>query len=104
MNDIEEIHFMLCTSGYLPPRNEYELYETEKHNTSYKLRNSDRRVDVEKIIKKSCSCSISYMHADDSSMVTEPIRRAAARNLESLPQNIIKKIKSQHSSKNDEDK
>lgn len=100
MEKIEELYNHLCSDGFLPPRNEEELLETEKRMVGYQFQNDDRHVDVQAIIK-GVSCEIVSMKRYDDGMVAEPLGMAA-RNFENLPPEIIDKIKKQHL-KNDKD-
>ena len=100
MEKIEDLYNLLCSDGFLPPRNEEELLETEKRMVGYQFNNDDKHVDVQAIIKGT-SCEIVSMKRYDDGMVAEPIGMAA-RNFENLPQEIIDKIKKQHQ-KNDKD-
>lgn len=100
MEKIEDLYNLLCCDGFLPPRNEDELLETEKRMVGYQFNNDDKHVDVQAIIKGT-SCDIVSMKRYDDGMVAEPIGMAA-RNFENLPQEIIDKIKKQHQ-KNDKD-
>lgn len=98
MGKIDELYNLLCSDGFLPPRNEEELLETEKRMEGYQFQNDDRHVDVQAIIKGD-SCDIVSMKRYDDGVVAEPLGMAA-RNFENLPQEIIDKIKKQHQ-KND---
>jgi len=100
MEKIEDLYNLLCSDGFLPPRNEDELLETEMRMVGYQFNNDDKHVDVQAIIKGT-SCDIVSMKRYDDGMVAEPIGMAA-RNFENLPQEIIDKIKKQHQ-KNDKD-
>ena len=100
MDKIDELYNLLCSDGFLPPRNEEELLETEKRMVGYQFQNDDRHVDVQAIIK-GASCEIVSMKRFDDGMVAEPLGMAA-RNFENLPPEIIDKIKKQHL-KNDKD-
>ena len=100
MDKIEELYNLLCSDGFLPPRNEEELLETEKRMVGYQFQNDDRHVDAQAIIR-GASCEIVSMKRFDDGMVAEPLGMAA-RNFENLPPEIIDKIKKQHL-KNDKD-
>lgn len=100
MEKLEELYNLLCSDGFLPPRNEEELLEMEKRMVGYQFQNDDRHVDVQAIIK-GASCEIVSMKRYDDGMVAEPFGMAA-RNFENLPPEIIDKIKKQHL-KNDKD-
>ena len=94
MDKIDELYNLLCSDGFLPPRNEEELLETEKRMVGYQFQNDDRHVDVQAIIK-GASCEIVSMKRYDDGMVAEPLGMAARNS-----QEIIDKIKKQHQ-KND---
>ena len=98
MDKIEELYNLLCSDGFLPPRNEEELLETEKRMVDYQFKNDGRHVDVHAIIN-GASCEIVNMKRFDEGVEAEPLGMAA-RNFEKLPQKIIDKIKKQHQ-KND---
>jgi hypothetical protein len=100
MDKIEELYNLLCSDGFLPPRNEEELLETEKRMVDYQFKNDGRHVDVHAIINDA-SCEIVNMKRFDEGVEAEPLGMAA-RNFEKLPQKIIDKIKEQHQ-KNDKD-
>ena len=89
MGKIEELYNLLCSDGFLPPRNEEELLETEKRMEGYQFQNDDRHVDVQAIIKGD-SCDIVSMKRYDDGVVAEPLGMAA-RKFENLPQEIIDK-------------
>lgn len=94
MEKMEELYNLLCSDGFLPPRNEEELLETEKRMNGYEFKNNEKHIDAQAIINGT-SCEVVSMHDFDSCMVAEPIGMAA-RNFENLPQSVIDKIKAQH--------
>lgn len=94
MEKMEELYNLLCCDGFLPPRNEDELLETESRMTGYQFKNEGRRVDVQSNINDA-TCEIVSMKTFDDCMVAEPLGMAA-RNFGALPQSVIDKIKSQH--------
>ena len=51
---IEEFEAMLCSTGYLPPRNEEELLFFEQLYGAQKSRLAGKHVDVESIINGTC--------------------------------------------------
>ncbi len=100
MEKMEELYNLLCSDGFLPPRNEEELLETEKRMVGYQFENDDRHVDAQAIINDA-SCEIVSMKRYDDGIEAEPFGMAA-RNFENLPQSVIDKIKKQHQ-KDDKD-
>ena len=87
METMEELYNLLCSDGFLPPRNEEELLETEKRMTGYQFENDERHVDAQAIIN-GVSCEVVCMERYDDGIVAEP-HGMAARNFENL-------IKKQH--------
>lgn len=109
---IEEMEVMLCSTGYLPPRNEDELMFFEQMYENYNSRLKDKHVDVESIVNGVCRVVSPYnfdMYDNDKtfSMVAEEPDSSysmAARNFDKLPKDILEKMKKQHKAKeNDED-
>ena len=100
MEKIENLYNLLCCDGFLPPRNEEELLETEKRMVGYQFENDGRHMDAHAIIS-GCSCEVIKMNSYDAGMAAEPFGMAA-RNFANLPQGVIDKIKRQHQ-KNDKD-
>lgn len=94
METMEELYNLLCSDGFLPPRNEEELLETEKRMEFYQFENDERHIDAQTIIN-GASCEVVCMKRFDDGIVAEPLGMAA-RNYENLPQSIIDKIKKQH--------
>lgn len=100
MKKIEELYNLLCSDGFLPPRNEEELLETEKRMMGYQFKNDDRHIDAHAIIN-GVSCEVVSMKRYDDGVEAEALGMAA-RNFEKLPQSVIDKIKKQHQT-NDKD-
>ena len=94
MESMEELYNLLCSDGFLPPRNEEELLETEKRMVGYQFENDERHVDAQAIIN-GASCDVISMKRFDDGIEVEPFG-VAARNFEHLPQSVIDKIKKQH--------
>lgn len=94
MVKMEELYNLLCSDGFLPPRNEEELLETEKRMAGYAFENEGRHVDA-KVIVNGFSCNVVSMKNFDDGVVVQPYAMAA-RNFEKLPQNVKDKIKAQH--------
>lgn len=114
MNDltIKEMEVMLCSTGYLPPRNEDELMFFEQMYENYNSKLKDKHVDVESIVNGVCRVVSHYNFDMDNnnktfSMVAEEPDipySMAARNFDKLPKDILEKMKKQHKPKeNDED-
>lgn len=94
MVKMEELYNLLCSDGYLPPRNEEELLETEKRMVDFTFKNERKSVNAQSIIN-GASCEIVSMKRFDDGVVAQPYGMAA-RNFENLPKSVIDKIKSQH--------
>ena len=109
---INAMDVMLCSTGYLPPRNEDELMFFEQMYENYNSRLKDRHVDVESIVNGVCRVvSRNNFDMDNKnkmfSMVAEKTDCSysmAARNFDKLPKDILEKMKKQHKPKeNDKD-
>lgn len=109
---IKEMEVMLCSIGYLPPRNEDELTFFEQMYENYNSRLKDKHVDVDSIVNGACRVVSCYKYNMDDrdkifSMVAEDTDYTysmAARNFDKLPKDILEKMKKQHNPKeNDED-
>lgn len=100
MESMEELYNLLCSDGFLPPRNEEELLESEKRMEGYQFKNDERNVNAQAIINGS-SCEVISLKRFDDGIEAKPLGMAA-RNFENLPKNIIDKIKTQHQ-KDDKD-
>lgn len=100
MEIMEELYNLLCSDGFLPPRNEEELLETERRMEGYQFENDGRHVNAQAIIN-GASCEVVSMKRYDDGIEAEPFG-LAARNFENLPQSVIDKIKKQHQ-KDDKD-
>lgn len=109
---IKEMKVMLCSTGYLPPRNEDELMFFEQTYENYNSRLKDKHVDVVSIVNEVCRVVSRYNFDMDNknkmfSMVAEETDCSysmAARNFDKLPKDILEKMKKQHKPKeNDED-
>ena len=106
---IEEFEAMLCSTGYLPPRNEEELLFLEQLYDAQKSSLTGKHVDVESIINGTCrlvSGSVGDSRDMDSSfMEKEDIfdgnYSLAARNYKTLPKEVLEKMKQQHKTKDD---
>ena len=94
MVKLEELYNLLCSDGFLPPRNEEELLETENRMAGYQYKNENKHVNTKAIIS-GVSCNIVSMKTYDDGVEARPLGMAA-RNFENLPNNIVDKIKSQH--------
>ena len=94
MVKLEELYNLLCSDGFLPPRNEEELLETEKRMAGFEFKNEKKSVNTQAIIN-GASCEVVSMKGFDDGAVVQPLGMAA-RNFENLPQSVIDKIKAQH--------
>lgn len=104
---IEELEVMLCSTGYLPPRDEDELDFFNQMYERQKTRIEDFRVDIDSIVNDTCSIvsSRGYEIQDDEfshSFVAENLDikySMAARNFDKLPKDIFERMKRQHKPK-----
>lgn len=90
---------VLCSSGYLPPRNEDEMIAFEKEFTNVKV-DEDFHVDVDSIVNGGCRVK-SMMRNIGGGTTAASDMRIAARNFESMPEDVVEKIKKQHKGKDD---
>lgn len=90
---------LLCTEGYLPPRNEEEMIAFEKIY-SRMAANTEFHVDVDRIVNGGCCVKPSVRPAGHVMTRTNDMR-IAARNFEQIPKDVIEKIKKQHKGKDD---
>lgn len=109
---IEELEVMLCSTGYLPPRDEDELDFFNQMYEGHKPRIENCRVDIDSIVNGTChivSLKSYEIEEEDYSRLfvaddADPKYSMAARNFDKLPKDILDKMKSQHKPKeNDED-
>ena len=101
----EEFNLLLCSTGFLPPRNEDEHLFFEEMHESYNVHTKIRHVDIDAIINGNCILS----NPEDQIIESAPYVSAsgidvsgfsmAARNFDKLPQEIINKIRKQHKGK-----
>lgn len=107
---IEEWDVLLCSMGYLPPRNEDELSFFDEMYEGYKSRIENRHVDVDMILKGACHVVTDYRYVENNHVlnqakVAEDIKHEysmAARNFDKLPKDILDKMRRQHN-KNEHD-
>ncbi len=90
---------VLCSEGYLPPRNEEEMIAFEKVYSQKTVR-EDFHVDVERIVNGKCSLRPMVKPLSSGTLSSSDIKMAA-RNYEKLPKEVIDKIKKQHKDKDD---
>lgn len=108
---LEEFEVLLCSTGYLPPRNEDELMFFNEMYEGYESKLSDKHVDVESILNGSCRMVSDYVFENDDADIFTQIAAdshtdysMAARNYGKLPKDILEKMRNQHkSNKFDED-
>lgn len=91
---------ILCSTGYLPPRNEDEMTAFEKVYSKVVVK-TDFRVDIDQIVNGSCRVKPN-VHRFESGHASSADMRMAARNFEALPKDVVEKIKKQHKGKDDE--
>lgn len=92
--DKDIINKILHSTGYLPPRNEEEMLSFESFYSKVEVDKSFH-VDVDSIVNGKCRYNPSAIKHLDGGIAVED-RRMAARNYESIPSDIIEKIKKQH--------
>lgn len=105
---IEEFEVLLCSTGYLPPRNEDELSFFSEMYCDYKSRLEDRYVDIEAILNGSCKMEGNTSHGeerytDNHSCFVENTSNTysmAARNYSKLPDGVLDKMRKQHIQRN----
>lgn len=90
---------LLCTTGYLPPRNEDEMIAFEKAYSQKAVR-KDFYVDVDRIVNGSCRVKPLVSPMGSETFSSSDIRMAA-RNYENLPKEVIERIKQQHEKEDD---
>ncbi len=90
---------ILCSTGYLPPRNEAEMTAFEKEYSKVAIK-EDFHVDIEQIVNGGCGVKPGVSHFFSGNMSPSDMR-IAARNFESLPKDVIEKIKKQHKGEDD---
>lgn len=106
---IKELDIMLCSTGYLPPRDEEELLFFCEMYSDYKSCIQDKHVDVEAIFSGTC-CAVSDYNCDrvssstSYSIVTGDDKYSmAARHFGKLPKEVLDKMKNQHRIIDDDD-
>ena len=90
---------ILCSTGYLPPRNEEEMTAFEIVYSKVTVK-TDFRVDADQIINGNCKVKPLVRHLRGGSASSSDMR-LAARNYEALPKEVIDKIKKQHKGADD---
>lgn len=93
------INKILCTSGYLPPRDENEAIEFEKVYANLVVRDNFH-IDVDNIVKGVCPIKPITRNFGRITAGSQDMR-IAARNFESLPKELVEKIKNQHTKEDD---
>ena len=91
---------ILCSTGYLPPRNEDEMTAFEKVYSNVVVK-TDFRVDIDQIVNGSCMVK-PIVRRLECGYTSSSDMRIAARNFEALPKDVVEKIKKQHKGKDDE--
>lgn len=105
---IKEFEFMLCSTGFLPPRTEEEHIFFEQMFEDYRVRTIDYHVDVDAIINGDCILEerkghrIEFDEIESLSISDDFKFSMAARNFDKLPKEVIEKIKNQHNRKDEE--
>ena len=86
---------ILCSTGYLPPRNEDEMYAFEKEYSKVII-DKDFRVDVDSIINGRCHVKPHIKPMAGCGSFSQNDLRLAARNFGNLPEEVVEKMKKQH--------
>ena len=105
---LEELEVLLCSTGYLPPRNEDELTFFNQMYEDYDSKLAGKHVDVEAIINGKC-CVVSYPSLAYEGVEWQDLMAAeessdyymAARNYRNLPKEVLEKMRHQHKSQKD---
>lgn len=90
---------ILCSTGYLPPRNKEEMAAFEKIYSKVTVK-KDFHVDVDQIVNGNCRVMPNVRHLRSENTSSSDMRMAA-RNFEALPKEVIDKINKQHKGGND---
>ena len=90
---------LLCTTGYLPPRNEEEMMAFEKVYSQKEVKKGFH-VDVDRIVNGGCRVR-PFLRPMGSGTFSSSDMRMAARNYENLPKEVVDKIKEQHKKEDD---
>lgn len=105
---IEELEALLCSTGYLPPRNEDELLFFSEMYCDYKSHLEDRNVDVEAILNGACKLEGNASYGEEKYLDnhlsiaenTSSVYSMAARNYSKLPAGVLDKMRKQHIQRN----
>lgn len=92
--DKDLINKILHSTGYLPPRNDGEMLYFERIYSNVEVDKSFH-LDVDSIVNGICRYNPATIKHIDGGIAAED-SRMAARNYESIPSDIIEKIKKQH--------
>lgn len=90
---------IMCSTGYLPPRNEEEMISLEKECSKVTVKN-DFHVNVNHIVNGRCHLMPLFPSINGGATSANDMRMAA-RNFDSMPKDVIEKIKRQHKGKDD---
>ena len=93
---------ILCSTGYLPPRNEKEMEAFEKEYSRVAV-DRNFHVDVDSITNGICHVRSQERPMAVSGQFSCNDLRMAARNFGNLPEDVIEKIKSQHKTNGNQD-
>lgn len=105
---IEEWDVLLCSTGYLPPRNEEELDFFDEMYEDYKSRIVNCHVDVDMILRGACHVVADYRYVESNNIlgqakVAEDVKHGYsmdARNFDKLPKDVLEKMRRQHNKDN----
>lgn len=86
---------LLCSSGYLPPRNEEEMTAFQEIYSKIEV-DKNFHVDVDSIVNGGCRYEPRVIQTTNTGSVLQDDLRMAARNFDKLPGEVIEKLKKQH--------
>ena len=98
-----EMDMLLCSMGYLPPRNDEELDLFNEMYEDYKSHIANKHVDIAAILNGTCRI-VADSHLDNDLCIQHrnDIENAqikysmAARNFDNLPKSVLEKMRGQH--------
>jgi hypothetical protein len=92
---------LLCSIGYLPPRNEEEMVAFENIYSKVEV-DENFHVDVDGIVNGGCQYKAKVVTLTGRNDFSQDDLRMVARNFEGMPKGLVEKLKNQH--KDDDDK
>lgn len=88
----------LSSTGYLYPRNEFELDVFEKLYSDYEFKLKDKSIDTESIVNGVLKCQTRKYSsfAIDNEQEIQELKMAARKGEQTIPKDILDKMKSKH--------